>query len=168
MKSDNYIFANKLNDITAMQSKAATPEEYVESLPEDRREAINKLRKVIRKNLPKGFAEEMSYGMIGYVVPHKLYPNGYHCDPKLPLPFLNIASQKNFIAVYHMGIYMNPELLDWFTNEYPKHSKKKLDMGKSCLRFKKPDEIPYDLIGELASRMTVAEWVALYEKALKK
>jgi len=168
LKSDNYIFANKLNDITAMQSKAATPEEYVESLPEDRREAINKLRKVIRKNLPKGFAEEMSYGMIGYVVPHKLYPNGYHCDPKLPLPFLNIASQKNFIAVYHMGIYMNPELLDWFTNEYPKHSKKKLDMGKSCLRFKKPDEIPYDLIGELASRMTVAEWVALYEKALKK
>ncbi len=167
MKSDNYIFANKLNDITAMQSKAATPEEYVESLPEDRREAINKLRKVIRKNLPKGFAEEMSYGMIGYVVPHKLYPKGYHCDPKLPLPFLNIASQKNFIAVYHMGIYMNPKLLDWFTNEYPKHSKKKLDMGKSCLRFKKPDEIPYDLIGELASKMTVAEWVSLYEKALK-
>jgi len=150
-----------------MQSKAATPEEYVESLPEDRREAINKLRKVIRKNLPKGFAEEMSYGMIGYVVPHKLYPKGYHCDPKLPLPFLNIASQKNFIAVYHMGIYMNPELLDWFTNEYPKHSKKKLDMGKSCLRFKKPDEIPYDLIGELASKMTVAEWVSLYEKALQ-
>jgi len=167
LKSDNYIFANKLNDITAMQSKAATPEEYVESLPEDRREAINKLRKVIRKNLPKGFAEEMSYGMIGYVVPHKLYPKGYHCDPKLPLPFLNIASQKNFIAVYHMGIYMNPKLLDWFTNEYPKHSKKKLDMGKSCLRFKKPDEIPYDLIGELASKMTVAEWVSLYEKALQ-
>ncbi len=167
MKSDNYIFANKLNEITAMQSKAATPEEYVESLPEDRREAINKLRKVIRKNLPKGFVEEMSYGMIGYVVPHKLYPKGYHCDPKLPLPFLNIASQKNFIAVYHMGIYMNPKLLDWFTNEYPKHSKKKLDMGKSCLRFKKPDEIPYDLIGELASKMTVAEWVSLYEKALK-
>jgi uncharacterized protein YdhG (YjbR/CyaY superfamily) len=167
LKSDNYIFANKLNDITAMQSKAATPEEYVESLPEDRREAINKLRKVIRKNLPKGFAEEMSYGMIGYVVPHKLYPNGYHCDPKLPLPFLNIASQKNFIAVYHMGIYMNPKLLEWFTNEYPKHSKKKLDMGKSCLRFKKPDEIPYDLIGELASKVTVAEWVSLYEKALK-
>ncbi len=167
MKSDNYIFANKLNDITAMQSKAATPEEYVESLPEDRREAINKLRKVIRKNLPKGFVEEMSYGMIGYVVPHKLYPKGYHCDPKLPLPFLNIASQKNFIAVYHMGIYMNPKLLDWFTNEYPKHSKKKLDMGKSCLRFKKPDEIPFDLIGELASKMTVTEWIALYEKALK-
>ena len=167
MKSDNYIFANKLNEITAMQSKAATPEEYVESLPDDRREAINKLRKVIRKNLPKGFAEEMSYGMIGYVVPHKLYPKGYHCDPKLPLPFLNIASQKNFIALYHMGIYMNPKLLDWFTNEYPKHSKKKLDMGKSCLRFKKPDEIPYDLIGELASKVTVAEWVSLYEKALK-
>lgn len=150
-----------------MQSKAATPEEYVESLPDDRREAINKLRKVIRKNLPKGFVEEMSYGMIGYVVPHKLYPKGYHCDPKLPLPFLNIASQKNFIAVYHMGIYMNPKLLDWFTNEYPKHSKRKLDMGKSCMRFKKPDEIPLDLIGELASKMTVSEWIALYEKALK-
>ena len=150
-----------------MQSKAATPEEYVESLPDDRREAVNKLRKVIRKNLPKGFVEEMSYGMIGYVVPHKLYPKGYHCDPKLPLPFLNIASQKNFIAVYHMGIYMNPKLLEWFTNEYPKHSKRKLDMGKSCLRFKKPDEIPLDLIGELASKMTVKEWIALYEKALK-
>ena len=150
-----------------MQSKAATPEEYVESLPDDRREAINKLRKVIRKNLPKGFAEEMSYGMIGYVVPHKLYPKGYHCDPKLPLPFLNIASQKNFIAVYHMGIYMNPKLLEWFTNEFPKHSKRKLDMGKSCLRFKKPDEIPFDLIGELAAKMTVTEWITLYEKALK-
>lgn len=150
-----------------MQSKAATPEEYVESLPDDRREAVNKLRKVIRKNLPKGFVEEMSYGMIGYVVPHKLYPKGYHCDPKLPLPFLNIASQKNFIAVYHMGIYMNPKLLEWFTNEFPKHSKRKLDMGKSCLRFKKPDEIPFDLIGELAAKMTVTEWITLYEKALK-
>ncbi len=167
MKSDFSIFGNLIIETTAMQSKAATPEEYVESLPDDRREAVNKLRKVIRKNLPKGFVEEMSYGMIGYVVPHKLYPKGYHCDPKLPLPFLNIASQKNFIAVYHMGIYMNPKLLEWFTNEFPKHSKRKLDMGKSCLRFKKPDEIPFDLIGELAAKMTVTEWITLYEKALK-
>jgi uncharacterized protein YdhG (YjbR/CyaY superfamily) len=151
-----------------MQSIAATPEEYVESLPDDRREAINKLRKVIRKNLPKGFAEEMSYGMIGYVVPHKLYPKGYHCDPKLPLPFLNIASQKNFIAVYHMGIYSDKRLLDWFLKEYPKHSKAKLDMGKSCIRFKKPENIPYELIGKLASKMTPQDWIDMYDKMLKK
>jgi uncharacterized protein YdhG (YjbR/CyaY superfamily) len=150
-----------------MQSKAATPEEYVESLPEDRKEVINKLRKVIRKNIPKGFSEEMNYGYIGYVVPHKLYPKGYHCDPKLPLPFLSIASQKNFVAVYHMGIYSDPRLLNWFTKEFPKHSKGKLDMGKSCIRFKKLDDIPYDLIGELASKMTPAEWVELFERKIR-
>lgn len=126
------------------------------------------LRKVIAKNLPKGFSETMAYGMIAYVVPHSLYPDGYHCDPKTPLPFINIASQKNFIAVYHMGIYADKKLLDWFSKEYPKHSKTKLDMGKSCIRFKKPDQIPFKLIGELASKMTVKEWIALYEKAFRK
>ena len=125
------------------------------------------LRKVILKNLPKGFAEVMNYGMLGYVVPHALYPAGYHCDPKLPLPFMNIASQKNFIALYHMGIYADKKLLDWFTKEYPKHSKTKLDMGKSCIRFKKPDQIPFTLIGELASKLSPKEWIALYEEQFK-
>lgn len=156
-----------------MQSKATTVEEYVNSLPEDRKKAISELRKVIKKNLPKGFKEEMSYGMIGYVVPHSLYPAGYHCSPKLPLPFMNIASQKNFIAVYNMGVYADKKMLDWLLSEFSKRSKlnenkSKLDMGKSCLRFKKPDQIPFDLIGELASKMTVQEWIALYEKNYKR
>ncbi|MCE3258877.1 MAG: hypothetical protein K0S12_518 [Bacteroidetes bacterium] len=149
-----------------MQSSAKTPDEYFDSLPEDRKAAMTELRKQIKKNLPKGFKEAMGYGMVGYVVPHSLYPNGYHCDPKQPLPFLGMASQKNFIAVYHMGVYADPKLLKWFTSEFPKHSKTKLDMGKSCIRFKKPDQIPFKLIGELASKMTPEDWIALYEKNL--
>ena len=150
-----------------MQSKATTPIEYLASLPEDRQEAMNKLRKVILKNLPEGFEEGMGYGMLGYYVPHSIYPAGYHCDPKLPLPFMSIASQKNFIAVYHMGVYADKELYDWFINEYPKHTKSKLDMGKSCIRFKKPELIPFDLIGELASKMTTQDWIDLYETNLR-
>lgn len=150
-----------------MQSKATTVDAYIAELPEDRQKAIGKLRAVIRKNLPRGFVEEMSYGMIGYVVPHTLYPSGYHCNPALPLPFMNIASQKNFIAIYHMGIYANPKLLKWFQEAHANASPKKLDMGKSCMRYKKPEDIPYDLIGELASRITPAEWIALYEKAYR-
>jgi len=145
-----------------MQSTAKTPDEYIETLPAESKAAMQELRNVIKKNLPKGFKEVMSYGMLGYVVPHSTYPNGYHCDPKLPLPFLNIASQKNFIAVYHMGIYSDPKLLDWFTKEFPKHSKAKLDMGKSCIRFKKPEEIPFKLIGELASKMKPEQWIEKY------
>lgn len=148
-----------------MQSKATSPEDYLNELPEDRKAAINALRKVIKKHLPKGFKEEMSYGMIGYVVPHKLYPNGYHCDPKLPLPFMSIASQKNFIAVYHMGLYADEKLMKWFTDAYAKAVPGKLDMGKSCLRFKKTEQIPFDLIGELAARMTPQDWITLYEKS---
>ncbi|MFI5203602.1 MAG: DUF1801 domain-containing protein [Flavobacteriales bacterium] len=151
-----------------MQSKATTPDAYFDELPVDRKKAMTELRKVIKKNIPKGFKEAMGYGMVGYCVPHSLYPAGYHCDPKQPLPFLGLASQKNFIAVYHMGIYASPELLKWFQKEYPKHSKKKLDMGKSCLRFKKPEEIPFKLIGELASKVTPKEWIDMYEKAFKK
>ena len=147
-----------------MQSKAETVEEYIESLPDDRKEAITKLRKVIKKNLPKGFSEVMSYGMIGYVVPHSKYPAGYHCNPKLPLPFLNIASQKNFVAVYHMGIYADKDLLKWFTGEYTKISKTKIDMGKSCMRFKKMELIPFELIGELAQKITPDDWIKKYEK----
>jgi uncharacterized protein YdhG (YjbR/CyaY superfamily) len=150
-----------------MQSKASTPKQYIESLPDERKKVIAELRKVILKNLPKGFSEVMSYGMLGYVVPHSLYPNGYHCDPKLPLPFMNIASQKNHIAIYHMGLYGSKELLKWFTNEYAKQSPAKLDMGKGCFRFKKFDQIPYKLIGELVSKITPQEWIGMYEKALK-
>ena len=151
-----------------MQSNATTVDAYVSEIPEDRRQAIEALRKTIKKRLPKGFKETMSYGMIGYVVPHELYPAGYHCNTKDPLPFMNIASQKNFIAIYHMGMYASPALLNWFTDEYGKRVKGKLDMGKSCVRFKKPELIPVDLIGELAAKMTVQEWIDLYEKNYKK
>ena len=137
-------------------------------MPEDRRQAFSKLRAVIKKNLPKGFKEEMTYGMIGFVVPHSKYPAGYHCDPKQPLPFMNIASQKNFIAVYHMGVYGDPKLLKWFAEAHAKASAKKLDMGKSCMRYKKPEDIPFELIGELASKITPDEWIAIYEKAIKR
>lgn len=150
-----------------MISEKRTPKEYIDSLPADRKQAITKLRKAIRENLPEGFKEVMN-GMLVYVVPHALYPAGYHCDPKQPLPFMGIASQKNFVAVYHMGVYADPKLLKWFQLEYPKYSVSKLDMGKSCIRFKKPDQIPFDLIGHLAGKMTVDDWVELYEKSMKK
>ena len=138
------------------------------SLPEDRKAAMMELRKTILKNLPKGFTETISYGMLGYVVPHSRYPAGYHCSPELPLPFISIASQKNFIAVYHMGIYADPELLKWFTDEFPKHAKGKLDMGKSCIRFKKPDQVPFKLIGELVSKVSPDQLIEVYEKGLKR
>jgi len=146
-----------------MRSEAQTVEQYISQLPEDRKEAISNLRDVIKANLPDGFQEEMSYGMIGYVVPKTLYPAGYHCTPELPLPFMNIASQKNFIAVYHMAVYADKELHDWFTGEFKKQSKLKLDMGKSCMRFKKPADIPFELIGDLASKITPDKWIKLYE-----
>lgn len=149
-----------------MQSKSTTVKEYLDELPSERVESFNKLRTIILKNIPKGFEERMSYGMIGYVVPHKLYPKGYHCDPKLPLPFMALGSQKNFIALHHMGIYGNPKLLEWFVNEYPKHSKAKLDMGKGCIRFKKMDDIPYKLIGELMKKVNVKDYIAKHEEAL--
>lgn len=142
----------------------ATVKDYIQTLPEDRQSAIIKLCSLLKKNLPKGFEECISYGMIGYSVPHSLYPKGYHCDPKIALPFLSIASQKNFIALYHMGIYADADLLKWFTQEYPKHCTAKLDMGKSCIRFKKVDQIPFELIAELATKMTPKQWIECYEK----
>lgn len=151
-----------------MQSKASTPEAYIAEMPEDRQKAFSKLRSVIKKSLPKGFKEAMTYGMIGYCVPHSKYPAGYHCDPKQPLPFISIASQKNFIAVYHMGVYADPKLLKWFAEAHAKASPKKLDMGKSCMRYKKPEDIPFDLIGQLASKINPDEWIAFYEKAIKR
>jgi uncharacterized protein YdhG (YjbR/CyaY superfamily) len=151
-----------------MALKSETVDSYLENVEASKKEAFTKLRELVKKNMPKGFEECMSYGMIGYVVPHKLYPDGYHCDPKLPLPFVSIAAQKNFIALYHMGIYADPVLLKWFVGEYPKHCKTKLDMGKSCIRFKKADDIPFDLIKALVKKMTVKDWVVLYEKGLKR
>ena len=150
-----------------MRSEAQTVEDYIKQLPEDRQEAISKLRNVIKTNLPDGFQEEMSYGMIGFVVPKTLYPAGYHCTPGLPLPFMNIASQKNFIAIYHMAVYADEELNSWFIAEYPKYSKARLDMGKSCIRFKKTTDIPFELIGELASKITPEQWIAMYEATFK-
>lgn len=151
-----------------MQSKAQSVDAYMSELPEERKAPMQRLREVFKANLPKGFTEQMSYGMLGYVVPHSIYPKGYHCSPELPLPFVNIASQKNFIAVYHMGIYSDEKLLNWFVEEFPKHSKAKLDMGKSCIRFKKMDQIPYDLIGELLTKMTVNQWIERYDSILAK
>lgn len=151
-----------------MQSNANTPDEYLAALPAERKEAIMKLRNEILKNLAKGFKEVMGYGMISYVVPHDIYPAGYHCKPSDPLPFASVASQKNFISIYHMGIYSNQELMDWFVKEYPKHTDAKLDMGKSCIRFKKPEHIPFKLFGELMSKMTVNDWIERYESVLNR
>lgn len=148
-----------------MQSKAATVQEYIDALPEERRAALAELRRVLVRNLPPGFEETMAYGMPAYVVPHTLYPQGYHCDPKQPLPFLSFASQKNYVAVYHMGIYSDAALMDWFVGEYRNRVTGKLDMGKSCVRFKNVDKIPYELLGELASRVSVQAWIDAYEKA---
>ena len=151
-----------------MQYKAESPKDYISQLPEERREVISAIRQQILENLPEGFEEQMSYGMLGYVVPHSIYPKGYHVKPELPLPFINLASQKNFIALYHSGLYADPALLEWFILEYPKHCKRKLDMGKSCVRFKYMEDIPYDLIGELSGKMTVRVWVSLYGKNISK
>lgn len=151
-----------------MTSSATSPEQYINEAPEDRREALEKLRTTILENLPKGFQEGMGYGMIGYSVPHTIYPAGYHCDPKTPLPFMSFASQKNSINFYHMGIYADKQLYDWFVAEFPKHSKKKLDMGKSCMRFKKVEDIPFELLGELSKKMTPEQWISLYESAFRK
>lgn len=151
-----------------MTSSATTPEEYVNQLPDDRKPVISMLRKIISEHLPKGFEETISYGTLSYVVPHSIYPDGYHCKPSEPLPFAAIASQKHTINFYHMGIYADDALLQWFVSEYPNHTKQKLDMGKSCIRFKKFDEIPYKLIGELMKKLSVTEWINIYLTKLKK
>jgi hypothetical protein len=151
-----------------MQSKAKTVQEYLDTLPEERKEAMHALRNAISKNIPKGFKEGMGYGMMGWSVPHSLYPAGYHCDPALPLPFVGLASQKNSINFYHMGIYAEPKLLKWFVAEFPKHTKQRLDMGKSCIRFNKFDDIPVKLIGQLMKKISVKEWIQIYESNFRK
>ncbi|MGE6219827.1 DUF1801 domain-containing protein [Nubsella zeaxanthinifaciens] len=151
-----------------MKATGNTVEEILANVPQDRSEAFNKLHQTIVQNLPEGFEAGISYGGLGYVVPHHIYPAGYHCKPIEPLPFAGLASQKNSINFYHMGIYMDQSLMDWFMAAYPKHSKQKLDMGKSCIRFKKTEDIPYQLIGELMQKMSLKQWVELYESKLKK
>lgn len=151
-----------------MTIKARTIAEYVKQIPEDWQQVFEKLLSILRENLPPGFEECLSYGMPAFSVPHSLYPKGYHVSPKVALPFISIASQKNFIAFYHMGLYATPELNSWWQEEYPKYSKRKLDMGKSCVRFKKMDDIPFELIQELAQKVSPEEWIATYEKQLKK
>ncbi|MBS7320271.1 MAG: DUF1801 domain-containing protein [Myroides sp.] len=151
-----------------MKANGTTVEEILANVPEERKEAFNKLHQVIVANLPEGFAPGISYGGLGYVVPHTVYPSGYHCKPIEPLPFAGIASQKNSINFYHMGMYAQPELYDWFVNEFPKYSSRKLDIGKSCVRFKKVDDIPFELIGALMQKMSLTDWITLYESNLKK
>ncbi len=151
---------------TTKGAKAATPDAYIAALPEDRRAIMKDIRAAIVRNIPKGFEECMSYGMIGYVVPHSIFPAGYHCDPTLPLPFICIASQKGHIALYHMGIYLDPALLKWFAGELQRLSPKKVDMGKSCTRWKHAQDVPVALIGELAKRLTPKQWIALYQSKL--
>lgn len=151
-----------------MQIHADSPDQYISLIPKDRQEVMQQLREVIKNNLTDEIHECMNYNMIGYVFPHSVYPKGYHVNPELPLPFIHLASQKNFIAVYHSGVYMSEKLMSWFVSEYPKHCKTKLDMGKSCIRFKKIELIPFDLIGELTKKMTGKEFIALYESNLTK
>lgn len=149
-----------------MKQPGNTVEEILKNVPEDRAKPFNKLHDVIMKNLPEGFEAAISYGGLGYVIPHSLYPAGYHCKPSEPLPFAGIASQKNSINLYHLAIYSDNELLNWFVSEYPKHSNQKLDMGKSCIRFKKFDEIPYELIGELMAKISAKQWIERYERSI--
>jgi len=140
---------------------------YLKAIPEERQPAFNNLRETINAAIDDKFEECLSYNMLGWVVPKSIYPEGYHCDPKLPLPFANLANQKGFIALYHSGVYADKQLHDWFVSEYPKYCNFKLDMGKSCIRFKRMDDIPYDLVGELMKRMDMAQWIDLYETKVK-
>ena len=151
-----------------MKIEAASVEDYIAKAPEERREALSRMRDILRENLPEGFSEELSYGMPGYVVPHRVYEPGYHCDPRLPLPFVSFANQKNFIALYHMGLYTSPKDMAWFEGAWDSDRFGKLDMGKSCIRFKKMDQIPWELIGQLAKRMTPMDWIARYESEFRK
>ena len=151
-----------------MQVSGSTIDEYISNIPEERRAIFAQLRSAILTHLPKGMVKQMSYGMLGYVVPKTVYSAGYHCNTDLPLPFANLASQKNNISFYHMGIYADMELLAWFKKEYSKRCKYTLDMGKSCVRFKRIEDIPVGLIGELMTKMSTQDWIHLYEEKLKK
>lgn len=148
-----------------MQSKAATVAQYLAELPEDRRAAISAVRKVILKNLDKDFEEGMQYGSIGYFVPHRIFPPGYHCDPTQPLCYAGLASQKNHMAIYLMCQYGSTSEADWFRTAWAKTGKK-LDMGKCCVRFKKLEDIPLEVIGEAIRRVPAKKYVEQYVKLL--
>ena len=145
-----------------------TIESYINSLPKDRKASVHKIIEVVEENIPVGYAKIMNYSMPSFVIPHSIYPAGYHVTPDLPLPFIGVASLKNHIGLYHMGLYADSKLSDWFVKEYPKHCKSKLDMGKSCIRFKKMDDIPYELVAELSTKMTIQDWISIYEKNIKR
>ncbi|PLX09802.1 MAG: hypothetical protein C0596_00525 [Marinilabiliales bacterium] len=151
-----------------METRAKTVEEYLETLPEDKKSALIKLRDTIKHNIPEGFKETMAYGMPSFVVPHEIYPKGYHVNPNEPLPFISFASQKNNISIYHMGMYSDTNLMDWFLDEYPQYLSTKPNIGKSCVRFRKPEQIPYQLIADLVSKMTPQTWIDIYEKNYRK
>ncbi|MCI2229435.1 DUF1801 domain-containing protein [Polaribacter sp. MSW13] len=150
-----------------MPEKVNSIKEYIAQAPKERQFFLKKLQKTIKNSLPKDFEEGIKYGMIGYYVPHSIYPKGYHCNPSEALPFMSFASQKNTINLYSSAIYAIPEINNWFINEYTKHSTRKLDMGKSCIRFKKLEDIPFDLIAELCKKITVKEWISIYESSIK-
>jgi len=143
-------------------------ETYLAAIPESRKPSFLRLLKIVKEFLPQGFEICFNYGMIGFIIPLSRYPEGYHVKANTLLPFINLANQKNFIALYHMGLYANKELMNWFLNEFPSHSKRKLDMGKSCIRFKKPEEIPFALIKELVQKMTCEDWIACYESQINR
>src|SRR5579883_2914695 len=156
---------NRQSHLLRMPGTPKTVQQYLSSLPQDRREAINAVRKVILKNLPKGYEEQISYGMIGYVVPHSLYPAGYHCDPRQPLPMANLGSKKNHLSLHLMTVYGDAATEKWFRNAWTATGKK-LDMGKACVRFKKAEDIPLEVLGELIARVPVDKYVARVEKIL--
>ncbi len=161
-QSEVYDEKHKNNFI--MKTSENTVKEILANVPREMAEPFNKLHNIIVKNLPKGFEAAISYGGLGYVVPHSIYPPGYHCKPSEPLPFAGIASRKNSINFYHMGLYTDPELMKWFVAEYPKHCAQKLEMGKSCVRFKNLDDIPYKLIADLMKKLSAKKWIEMYEK----
>jgi uncharacterized protein YdhG (YjbR/CyaY superfamily) len=150
-----------------MQSQASTVTAYLAELPTDRKTVVADVRRAIKRNLPAGFVEIMQYGMISYVVPLVKFPAGYHTTPNTPLPFIALAAQKNYVALYHMGLYGNRTLLAWFTKAYAAADVGKLDMGKSCIRFKKIQQVPVALLAELASKISMAEYIAQYQAALR-
>ena len=153
-----------------MQSSAATVQDYLDGLPPERRVIVETVREVILANLDTDYSEDMQYGMIGYAVPHSVFPAGYHCDPSQPLPFAGIASQKNYVSIYLMGMAWSPDSEDmqWLRAAWPASGKKKLDMGKSCIRFKKLDDIALDVIGEAIRRVPAQEFIARYLRTLAK
>ncbi len=148
-----------------MNYKATSPEDYISQLPEERQAPVKRIFDIFKNSMPSGFEYKLNYGFPSAVIPHSLYEGGYHCSPELPLPFASVASQKNFVALYHSGIYSIPEVHDWFVGEFPKHCKRKLDMGKSCIRFKKMDDIPFDLIEELMTKLTPQDFIDVYSKS---